>query len=163
MEGSLKSVIDTFTVKGFPFQFYNDPIYGVTIITCLDCPPSTLKMFFDLYAEDKQLLEDFDYEEYISQEKVWAFTVRTFNLDKKFYTKNNVYQKAVLLFFDKRNKKISPQVINTISHESLHASLSILQNAGLELSEESEESFTYYTGFISEVVFISLMKLIKKK
>ena len=157
----MDSRLNTFKVEGLPFQFYNDPVYGVTIITAFNCLPSDIKMFFDMFSKTKDL--DCDYEDWLQEDKVWAFTVRLFNLDKDFYTKNNLFHKALFFFFDYRNSKMTPQTISTIAHESLHGTISVFSNAGIELSEESEEAFTYYTGFLSEVISVSISKLIEKK
>ena len=114
-----------------------------------------------MFSKTKDL--DCDYEDWLQEDKVWAFTVRLFNLDKDFYTKNNLFHKALFFFFDYRNSKMTPQTISTIAHESLHGTISVFSNAGIELSEESEEAFTYYTGFLSEVISVSISKLIEKK
>ena len=153
----MESRLNTFRVEGLPFEFYNDPVYGVTIIVAYDCLALDIKMFFDSFTKNKDL--DCDYEDWLKEDKVWAFTVRLFNLDKEFYTKNNLYHKALFFFFDYRNSEMCPQTVSTIAHEALHGTISVFHNAGIELSEESEEAFTYYTGFLSEVISVSVRKL----
>jgi len=149
--------LNTFRIEGIPFEWYNDPVYGVSIAVAYDCSPTDISNFFDNYAKNKDL--DNNYEEWMTPEKVFAFTVRLFNLEKDFYMKHNLFHKAIFFYFDKRSGSLTPQTISTICHESLHGTISVFQNAGIELSDESEEAFTYYTGFISEVITVSLSKL----
>ncbi len=40
--------------------------------------------------------------------------------------------------------------INTICHESMHVTCSILGNAGLELCDKSEEAYAYLIGYVAE-------------
>ena len=48
--------------------------------------------------------------------------------------------------------------INVICHEAFHVTRNVLESAGLELSDSSEEAFAYLNGWVAE----KIQKIIKK-
>lgn len=46
-----------------------------------------------------------------------------------------------------------PGAINTLAHESFHATTAVLRNAGMRLTPSSEEAYAYLTGWITQTVW----------
>ena len=61
-----------------------------------------------------------------------------------YFIKDNVQEYYMFLPFDAK--------LGTIAHEVLHATFDILQDHGVTLSPESEESFTYLHDYLIQKV-----------
>ena len=57
-----------------------------------------------------------------------------------------------------RNFKFDAVSIDTLVHEMTHLTFSVMQYVGMTLSDESEEAFAYYSGYITN----QIIKLIQK-
>lgn len=58
--------------------------------------------------------------------------------------------------------EFSDSVDNVSAHESIHAMFAILQHAGVEASNSSEEAYAYLGGWINECVKNTYNKWLKK-
>lgn len=49
-----------------------------------------------------------------------------------------------------------PYDYGTLSHEILHATIFIMKSVGMELSDSSEEAYTYLQGYITRIFFYKM-------
>ena len=70
------------------------------------------------------------------------FQARHFRQGRTLQLQNN----AIVLWL--RHKPVSPYTIAVLAHEAFHATDFILDNAGLKLTNESDEAYAYLLDFI---------------
>jgi hypothetical protein len=91
------------------------------------------------------------------------------NFNKKS-TYGNAYGNGYNFRFENGNQLIrlqNPEIesvafYEALTHEVAHASFDILYKAGMKLSLDSEEAFTYLIGFINKKIISKISKVPKK-
>lgn len=132
-------------------DFIDIDVYNSQILVMYRCDKSDLKQVL----EERSVFS----EEEIRQ--IMKGTKKLFHDSKACYMTHKLFPKLKILSFNKSFESIS-DFHRIVSHECLHATLDLLDQIGIELSETSEEAYTYLMGHIfketSNILLPTLLK-----
>lgn len=122
----------------------------------------------DIYGQSFHLFVNYNSEE-IKQvlDKKYDMTTKDIKLLGKDTNTGSLIRLQVegigifAMRFNFENATSSDYICNIIAHEVCHHVLEGLSDIGMEISNESEEAYAYYTGYITQKIYKELKGFIK--
>lgn len=133
-------------------DFISIDVYNTDILVMYKCTPSDLR----------DVLEERSIYSKKEINQIMKGTDKLFSSSIASYLTHHKFPALKILSFNRPFEDIY-NFNRTVSHECLHATLNILDGVGMELSDSSEESYTYLMGHIfTETARVLLPTVLKE-